>query len=154
MIYTGMIFQYNEALGSGLIMLFDGEKKEFTKTDWIDAINAPAVGQKISYESMANKVYIKLFSEEDANKESLVQEQGRDEDLLPQSEEESLSVDEYIEYYISNGFKVLRDVQNDASRTVTLRFYKSGDFGEAIITQNGSKINIEQTLNGEKLSLK
>ena len=39
MVFIGMIFQFNSDQGTGLIMLSDGEKKEFSTDEWADEVN-------------------------------------------------------------------------------------------------------------------
>ena len=68
MVSTGMIFQYDSTQGTGLLMLSDGETKEFSSNDWTDTVNSPAIGQKISYLSDAHGTQIKVAGEEDTSK--------------------------------------------------------------------------------------
>ena len=65
MVLSGMIFQFNSEQGTGLIMLSNGESKEFSTHDWVDASQAPEIGLKISYEDSGYIKKIKLFNEED-----------------------------------------------------------------------------------------
>lgn len=151
MIYTGMIFQYDSTQGTGLIMLSDGEKKEFSSKDWTDAVNSPAIGQKISYKNDANGIEIKVANEEDTNKPLADKEQKN-------SEEENVmkdftSLDDYLKHFLSLGFNLVKDTKRDESRTITLRSYTTTEFREATITQSGSKISIEQTLDGKPINI-
>ena len=45
-----MIFQFNADEGVGLIMLSDGQTKDFDTKDWVDETNEPSLGQEILYE--------------------------------------------------------------------------------------------------------
>lgn len=62
------------------------------------------------------------------------------------------SVDEYINYFTKKDFKVIRDNEDEKSRTVTLRAYAMGDFSEVIIKQNTSGITLKHTLNGKPVA--
>ena len=66
MVLSGMIFQFNSEQGTGLLMLSNGESKEFSIRDWVDESQAPEVGLKISYEDSGYFKKIKLFSEEES----------------------------------------------------------------------------------------
>lgn len=142
MISTGMIYQYDSTEGTGLIMLTDGQTKEFSTSDWKDTLNTPSVGQRVSYESDTNGIYIKVANEEDVNS-------TLSEDPSINNLEECTSVDDYINYFTSMKYKIAKDLTNDATRTITLRFYTPEDFGEAIIEQVDSKITVTQTRNGK-----
>ena len=63
-----MIYQFDSTQGTGLIMLSDGDKREFSSNDWVDVSTAPAVGLKVSYESSDDLIKIKVASEADKNK--------------------------------------------------------------------------------------
>ncbi len=143
MVFIGMIFQYDSTQGTGLIMLSDGEKKEFSSSDWTDTVNSPNVGQKVSYENDDNRILIKLASQDDIDKAL-----KKDED----SKEEK-SLDDYLNYYVDMGFKLVKDEQSDSSRIVTLRSFTVEEYSEAIIKQTGSKVTVAQTLNGKPLIL-
>lgn len=66
MVLSGMIFQFDDEQGTGLIMLSDGETKEFTARDWVDESYTPEVGLKISYDDSEYFKKIKRFSEEES----------------------------------------------------------------------------------------
>lgn len=145
MIYIGMIFQYDSDMGSGRIMLSDGEQGEFNRIDWIDSENMPAVGQKISYDTSGSHVKIRVATEEDKAK-ALLQEE---EESAQAEKLEFSDMDEAIKHFTDKGYKLLKDTQVDESRTASLRLYTTTDFGEASIIQKGSDIIINQTLNGK-----
>ena len=151
MLFTGMIYQYDSTEGTGLLMLSDGEKKEFSSNDWIDSVNMPAVGQKISYESNANRIQIKVASEEDIHKALAEKEKkgSKEENVSTDLTQQFTSLDDWLNYFTSIGYKLVKDTGIDESRTLTLRLYTPADYGEAIIKQSGSKISISQTLNGK-----
>ncbi len=65
--------------------------------------------------------------------------------------EELTTVDEYINHFTDMGFKVLKDTENDGTRTLMLRKYVMDEHGEVIIKYSGSKISVTQTLNGKKI---
>ena len=152
MVFTGMIFQFNSEEGRGLIMLSDGEQREFCTNDWIDTENMPAVGQKISYENGNNRIQIKVANEEDKivvssdEEKKSDPEEDNETDLIPP---QFTKVEDYINYYKDMGFKLVKDSGDDELRTVTLRLYTVTDYGEATIKQDGSKISVTQVLNGK-----
>lgn len=151
MIYIGMIFQYDQNSGSGLIMLSDGEKKEFSAAEWIDTQNTPAVAQKIAYVISGSNVQVRVATEEDIVTAASDQEPDVIEEE-PTPEEDAVTfdtIDEYIEYYTQMGFKLIKDTGDNESRNAALRFYVAGDFGEVTLKQNGSKINVTQMMNGQ-----
>ena len=151
MIFTGMIYQYDNTQGTGLLMLSDGEKKEFSSNDWIDSVNMPAVGQKISYESNANRIQIKVASEEDINKALADKEKksSKEENASTDATEQFTNLDDCLNYFTSMGYKLVKDTQSDESRNLTLRLYTPTNYGEAMVKQSGSKITITQTFNGK-----
>ena len=66
--------------------------------------------------------------------------------------EQFTNLDDYLQHYISMGFKLVKDDESDKSRTLTLRSYVMGEYSEAIITQRGSEINVRKTVDGKVVS--
>lgn len=151
MIFIGMIYQYDSTEGTGLLMLSDGDKREFSSSDWVDSVNAPAVGQKISYKSDANRIQIKVASEEDISKALAEKEKqsSSEENVSTEFEKQFANLDDCLEYFTDRGFKQVKDIQSDDLRTLTLRKYTEVEYGEAIIEQKGSRLSIQLTLNGK-----
>lgn len=149
-----MIYQFYSEQGTGLIMLSDGEKKEFSITDWVDNDNAPGVAQKIAYIESHNRIEIRKATEEDEILASSAQkEESSEEALLVDSETPKFdSIEDCIRYYTDGGFKIVKEMTIDRTRTVTLRFYTPTDYGEAVIKHHGSKISVTQTINGQASS--
>jgi len=150
MFFTGMIFQYDTNSKSGLLMLSNGEKKEFNATHWVDKQNQAAVGLKISYEQNAETLKVKVATQEDEQRALQEKEQG----LEPQNEQDSSgdefkNMEEYIAYFKDLGYRLVKDIQGDDSRDVELRIYTAEEYGDATIKQKGSKISVTQTLNGK-----
>lgn len=139
MVYRGMIFQYNTDNGTGLIMLSDGTQKTFTSDDWVDSTNTPTVGQKIAYIDNVNDIQVRVASEDDIND-------------TESDKEESTSVDEHLEHFVSIGFKLVKDTINNEIRTVILRSFATGESQEVIITKKDSKTTIVETINGKTIS--
>lgn len=155
MIYIGMIYQYYSSNAAGLIMLSDGEKKEFTDQEWVDTQHQPALGQKISYEINGDTIRIKVATQEDITRAESEKE-NIDTETKEQTQESShnfSSVDEAVEHYTGMGFKLVKDIQESGTRTVALRSYVMGDFAEVTIKESGSKFDIEQTLNGKSVPI-
>ena len=144
MVFIGMIFQFDSTQGAGLIMFSDGEKKAFSTNDWVDTENTPTVGQKVSYERSHNRVQIKMASQTDQITTTPEDETSKDNAL-----EAFTSIDEYCNHYIDMGFKLVKDVESDGSRTLSLRMFADGDPLEVIIKQSGSKISVTQKVNGK-----
>lgn len=65
---------------------------------------------------------------------------------------EFTNVDECISHFTEKGFKLLKDVENDAGRILTLRRYADGEPSEVIVKQRGSKINVTQTVNNKPVA--
>ncbi len=149
MISIGMIFQYNEDLSSGLIMLTDGEQRDFNIRNWVDTENSPKVGLKISYEENPAQIKIRAVTKEDEER-ALLNDEEQEEEEVDISKLYS-TVDEYIEHYKKLGFKLASDSQTGSVRTVTFRIYTPEDYGEATVEQNGSQINVTQILNGKTI---
>lgn len=151
MIYTGMIYQYDSEQGNGLIMLSDGEKKEFSVNEWVDTENEPEIAQKIAYETDGNSIRIRVATEEDikrAEEDAQKEDIAEEESASSENSEQFNSVDECIEHFTAMGFKQVRTKSDD----ITLRSYVMGDFAEVLIKQNGSKISVSQTLNGQPVT--
>lgn len=112
-----MIYQFDSTQGSGLIMLSDGEKREFSSNDWVDASNMPAVGLKVSYESSDGLIKIKVASEED-KKKALSDEKhksSKEEDITSFT-----SIQEYQTYFSNKGFDLIKNSQEHADDELTM----------------------------------
>ncbi len=149
-----MIYQYDEVEGAGLVMLPEGESRSFSREEWIEHETEPAVGQKIAYAEGQKGVQIKLANADD--QVGMVYEEDETElavedDSVQEEQTEQLfgSVDECISYYTGRGFKTVKDVGGEASRTVTLRMYTPAEYGEVIIKREGTKLSVTQMINGE-----
>ena len=152
MVYIGMIFQFDSTQGSGLIMLSDGEKKDFTTNEWVDAVNAPAIGQKVSYESNGYFAQIKVASEADeikAKSEEETKSSKEEETLTDTAKVEFTSLDDCLNYFIERGFKLVKDSVDGELQILTLRRYADGEPSEVIINHNGAQISVTQTVNGK-----
>ena len=152
MIFIGMIYQYDSEEGTGLLMLSDGEKKEFNISQWVDSINEPKIAQKISYEIVANRAEIKAASEEDIARASVQKEEEespKEETASSDSMKQFANLDDCLEYFRQREFKLVKDTPSDESRVLTLRKYTPTEYGEAIITERESKLSIELSLNGK-----
>jgi hypothetical protein len=140
MIYTGIIYRYDEEEQTGQVMVGDGETKSFTKSEWVEQTVEPSVGQKISYEVVNNQVRIQLETQEKKS---------------PNCSMGFTNVEDAIAHYKGLGFKLAKDTQTDMTRTISFRYYSSdtGDFAEAIVKQIGESIHITQTLNGQTVTI-
>lgn len=136
MMVIGMIFQYDSAQGEGLLMFSDGEKKEFSQSDWADTENTPAVGQKVSYVLESGSIQIKLANDKDITK-------------LSYDTKTKYSMDDYIDYFTGQGFKLLTDTQDSGTRTVKFRIFKEDEHSEAIVQELDSKATVKLTRNGK-----
>ncbi|MDF1882839.1 hypothetical protein JHD49_02680 [Sulfurimonas sp. SAG-AH-194-C21] len=136
MVYIGMIYQYNKDDASGLIMLSDGGNKTFTSSDWTDELNSPSVGQKIAYENNEDRVSIRVATKDDVN-------------ISLSTQAEKKSVEKHLEHFTALGFKLIKDIQANEVRTLTLRSFAKLESEEVIIKETTTKITIVQTLNGK-----
>ncbi|MBN2816928.1 MAG: hypothetical protein JXQ67_09605 [Campylobacterales bacterium] len=141
---SGMIFQYDRSEQNGLLMLTNGEKKEFNIDNWVDALNEPFVGQKISYEFVSGKAQIWVEGSQRLELQESAVEVDEDEIDLG-------DVDDHITYYISMGFNLVKDSMENGSRIVNLRYYRNGEFGEATIKENNGVISLTQSMNGQTI---
>jgi len=161
MVFIGMIFQFNSAQGTGLIMLSNGETKEFSTDDWIDDSNLPKIGLEILYEDSDKLIKIKVPSEEEKSRiknKSSADKKNVEEVNIDKAEvnEETVSFstfDEYIQYYQGLGFKLAKDSDTNGSRTASLRSYVMGEFEEIILQQSDSKTTVTKTINGKKVDI-
>lgn len=149
MIATGMIYRYDETGGEGVLMLSDGEKKEFSYAQWKDENNEPAIGQKIAYLSDDVSISIRLATDTDIQ-EALAPKETPDG---MQKSEQFSSTEECVQHYIDMGFKQTSDSTEEGTRSISLRYYAGGDYAEASIKVIASRIYITQTLNGEDVAL-
>ncbi|MDF1878559.1 hypothetical protein JHD46_02765 [Sulfurimonas sp. SAG-AH-194-C20] len=138
MILTGMIFQYNEEEGLGLLMLSDAKQKEFSQKEWIDAGNEPAVGQKIAYISKADTFEVRVATQDDIKKSLLKQEEQ--------------TAEEHLEHFTSLGFKLVKDTTINNVRTLTLRSFANFESEEVIITQKDNSVSVLQSINGKLIN--
>ena len=155
MVYIGMIFQFDSTQGSGLIMLSDGGKKEFTTNEWVDDVNNPTIGQKISYESNGYQAKIKVASKKDEIKAASGKEtvDSKEETSTQSAHQEFTCAEDAISYFTDMGFKLVKDTDTNGSRILTLRMFADGDPIEVIINQHGSQITVEKTVNGKPVAI-
>lgn len=153
MITMGMISRYNDENGMGTLVLSDGEIREFTKEDWIDKEFEPSMGQKVLYKIEQNTKEIRTTTDEEIKE--LKENQQKEEKSIEKPKEESLSshqfssVEESIEHYQNLGFKLASDRDIKGIRTISMRYYENGEFGEAVISVDGSPFEISETRNGK-----
>ncbi|MFT5661266.1 MAG: hypothetical protein ACI9TV_001912 [Sulfurimonas sp.] len=135
MVSIGMIFQFNSDEESGLIMLSNGETKEFGARDWVDESNAPAVGLKISYEDNGYLRKIKVPSEEEINNISSNTNQNEDPTSFT-------SLKEYENHYLNKKFVTVGKTKD------TLKMQKYSIEGEysVSISFKGDKPELTQDL--------
>lgn len=146
MVHIGMIFQYDSTQEMGLVMITGGEKREFALHNWVDVQNQPEVGQKVTYDESSHPVKIKVANEDD--KIIVPCDDEKDNTKV----EEFSDIDEAVKYFTDMGFKTLKEIKDDESRTVTLRLYTPTDYGEVTIKQSGSEISVKQIINGKTTS--
>jgi len=146
MVYTGMIFQFNDAQGSGLIMLSDGETKAFSLNEWVDSLNEPKVGLKISYEVVDNVIKIKVPNESEENDASSTKKTIQ-EDIASLT-----SVQEHVKYFEEMGYRLVKKPNTSESDNVTMRRYSMDQHEEITISGSDSKASVTKTINGQKSS--
>lgn len=152
MVYIGMIFQFENSQGEGMIMFSDGEKREFSKNEWVDTLNLPSLGKKVSFEYSGNKVHIKLADSNDDITTAPPEVQKNVQEEITTFIEGFTCVDEYINYYINKGFKLIKDVEVEAVRTLSFRKFDTEPY-EVIIKQSASNIIVTQTENGKPIAI-
>lgn len=140
---TGMIFQFNSDDGKGLIMLSDGETKEFSRSQWVDKKRDPAIGLKISYDSKTNKISSQTESQET---DTIKSEEENTQDVLSLN-----SVDEYITHFKEDGFNFVKDFEDEGVRTIVFRKYTIEEPLEVIITVKNDQISLVYMVNGKKV---
>lgn len=62
--------------------------------------------------------------------------------------EELKTLEDHLEYFVSQGFKQVKDTDNGLTRTITFRSFADGDALEVVIKQIGEHISVKQTRNG------
>lgn len=139
-----MIFQFNKDNGSGLVMLTNGETKEFSVNDWVDTSNEAAVGLKVSYEKGDTFVKIQTLKNEGAVS-------AEKEEAPVEEKSECSSVDEYVEHYVADGYKLVRDINQAGVRRAILRRFLEDGHGEVIVTEEDSKISLTTLVNGKEV---
>lgn len=58
------------------------------------------------------------------------------------------TLEEHLEYFASQGFKQVKDLDNGLTRTITFRKFADGDAIEVTLKQIGSLFSVKQTING------
>lgn len=147
MIFIGMIYQYDSNKDTGLIMLSDGQNKEFTLKEWEDVENRPTVGQKIAYEDSGDGFKVRVATQEDIENIQVEEEK----ESSNESVSENITIEEHLNKFTSIGFKLVKETSNDNTRTLLLRSFATGESEEIIITQIGAEVTITQTLNGKPI---
>ncbi len=168
MVSIGMIFQFNNDQGAGLIMLSDGQKKEFTLKDWIDETNTPRVGLEIVYDSSDALIKIRVPSEAEKDALKLKKKPKKDAAADLGSTEGSQSdpsdidsdvvqgtdgsVEEHIKRFQDDGYRLIKDINEKGSRTAMLRRYVMDEHSEIIIKCSDDKTTLTKTVNGKKVT--
>ena len=145
MIESGMIFQYDRAEQVGMLMLSNGTSKEFSIENWVDTQNEPFVGQKISY--VMNGGSAEVWVEGSQRSESQAESSGESQESV----NEIGDMNAHIEYFSSMGFNLVKDTLEAGLRTVNMRYYRNGEFGEVTIKESGGKISFTQSQNGQTI---
>jgi hypothetical protein len=138
MVFIGMIFQFNSDQGTGLIMLSDGEKKEFSTDEWVDESNLPKVGLQILYEISDNQVKIKVPSEEE--KDRLRPGKKRKEEELTSF----TSIEEFQSHYAKKGFDVIKNTDETLDDRLTMGRYSDEGVQSVSINFEGAKAEIRK----------
>ena len=81
----------------------------------------------------------KLISEKNMNEENIATDPM----------DEFKTVEDYLNYFLSMDYKLVKDIKSEKSRTLALRRYVMGEYAEAVIKQTDSVINVIQTLDGK-----
>lgn len=159
MTFRGMIFQYNSEMETGLIMLADGEKKNFSIHNWSDEATSPKIGLEVLYNASTDPVTIKALSAQEKTK--FVEEEKKakaapaDPTISKEAAKEPTPIfdtmQEYIDYYKDKGFNLARDSVNSGTRTASFRKYEMGDFEEVVLVETDVKISITKLLNGKEV---
>lgn len=152
MISIGMIFQLDMSSAGGMIMFTDGQTQEFSLENWVDTQNEPKVGQKISYIVKAGHIKIQVTTKEDELLAKEPQQESVQE--IPQSSDiQSIGdFDAHLVHFISEGFKLVKQMGEIGSRNATLRLYTSTDYGEVNLREEGTEVAVAQSMNGKVLS--
>ena len=69
--------------------------------------------------------------------------------MTNESEQELTTVDDYINYYQEQGFKLVSDSEVRGERNASLRFYSEQDYGDIKIRTIGSKVFTTLMMNGK-----
>ncbi len=122
MVFTGMIFQFDSTQGTGLIMLSDGEKKEFSTNEWADESTMPAVGLKISYEINGPLVKIKTASEIKIQKKVPNEPTSKEEEVTSFT-----SIEEFQSHFSDKGFDVIKNTDEGSDDGLSMgKFFDEG----------------------------
>lgn len=141
-----MIFQFNEQGGHGMIMLTNGDTKEFSLRDWVDKGSEPAVGKKIAYILEGPQVQIREASKED----EIASKKPQEPEIIEEAVQNAIGdFDAHIAHFTAQEFKLVKDVQDAGVRVATLRLYTPYDYGEVTLKQEGSELSVSQTMNGK-----
>ena len=125
MISIGMIFQFNNEAGTGLIMLSSGETKEFNVEEWIDTENEPSIGKEILYEDSENRIKIKVPTTQEKSK-ALLEKETQKEESAPNFK----SKEECLNYYTDKGFDLINTAEDTRVCEVKMGKFK----GESVET--------------------
>ncbi|QOY55555.1 hypothetical protein HUE87_04825 [Candidatus Sulfurimonas marisnigri] len=128
MVSIGMIYQFNNDQGTGLVMLSDGETKDFTIRDWIDDSNAPTIGLQVSYEDNGYFKKIKVPSEEEKNNISSDKKTSRDIDI-----KNFTSIEEYENYYLNESFIT---ISNTKDKLIMQKYSAEGVYNISVSLKN------------------
>lgn len=134
MVFTGMIFQFDSAQGTGLIMLSDGETKEFSTDDWVDASNTPAIGLKVSYESSDELIKIKVPGAEEKTEVLPNEKTKQEEDISSFT-----SIEECQSYFSNKGFDLIKSAEDTAPEKLRMGKFSDESVQTVAITFKNSK---------------
>jgi len=72
-----------------------------------------------------------------------------EENIATDPMDEFKTVEDYLNYFLSMDYKLVKDIKSEKSRTLALRRYVMGEYAEAVIKQTDCAINVIQTLDGK-----
>ena len=140
MIMIGMIFQFNADEGVGLIMLSDGQTKDFDTKDWVDETNEPSLGQEILYEMTDGVIKVKIPSPEEKNELKPTKKASKEQ------VQSFASIEEFKSHFEVKGFDVIKTTDEATENELSMGKFTDEGVQRVCISSVGESYELTRDL--------
>jgi len=140
MVSIGMIFQFNTTEGAGLIMLSNGETKEFNIQEWTDTDNEAAIGLEVLYESDTQGTKIKVPTVQE-KAEVLANKTTKQEADISSCK----SLQDYQVYFSNKGFESVKNIEENSEIELSMAKFSGSSLERIAISFENFNVQLNET---------